>query len=93
LLFVEGRNRRTEVSELVLDQHITYNSLAHHPGTEELVVCIEGSLRVGPQGQEVWLAAGEAVWFPADLPHSYESQSGAKAILYMSYPPALGTPY
>lgn len=93
LLYVEGRNRRTEVSELILDQSITYSSLPHPPGTEELVVCIEGALRVGPQGQEVWLQAGEAIWFPADLPHSYESQTGAKALLYMSYPPALGTPY
>lgn len=91
-LLIEGRNQRTEVYEMVLPANVAYRSLAHSPGTEEFIVCIEGDLRLGPTGQEVLLQAGDAVWFPADLLHSYESITGARAILLMRYPPALGIP-
>src|ERR1051326_3531975 len=91
-LFVDGRNQRTEVYEMVSPSGVAYPSLAHAPGTEELIVCVEGSLRLGPRGQEVLLQAGDAVRVPADLPHMYESADGAKALLMMSYPPALSIP-
>jgi XRE family transcriptional regulator, regulator of sulfur utilization len=91
-LLIEGRNQRTEVYEMVVPPNVAYHSLAHSPGTEEFIVCLEGDLRLGPTGQEVPLRAGDAVWFPADLPHAYESVAGARAILLMRYPPALGIP-
>lgn len=91
-LLIEGRNHRTEVYELLLPPNVAYHSLAHAPGTEEFIICAEGSLRLGPNGQEVLLQPGDAVWFPADLLHSYESAAGARAVLLMRYPPALGIP-
>ena len=91
-LLVDGRNQRTEVYEMVLPPSVAYHSLAHAPGTEEFIICVEGDLRLGPKGQEVLLQAGDAVRFPADLPHMYESVSGARALLMMSYPPALSIP-
>ena len=91
-LLVDGRNQRTEVYEMVLPPGVAYHSLAHTPGTEEFIICVEGDLRLGPKGQEVLLQAGDAVRFPANLPHMYESASGARALLMMSYPPALSIP-
>ena len=91
-LLVDGRNQRTEVYEMVLPPGVAYHSLAHTPGTEEFIICVEGDLRLGPKGQEVLLQAGDAVRFPADLPHMYESASGARALLMMNYPPALSIP-
>src|SRR5216684_6203572 len=69
-LLTEGRNHRTEIYEMLLPAQVTYCSLAHIPGTQEFITCIEGDLSLGPGGQEVHLQPGDAVWFCADLPHS-----------------------
>ncbi len=92
-LLVEGRNHRTELYELIMPPDGTYSSQSHVPGTEEFVVLLEGDLQLGPRGQEVLLAPGDAVRFSADLPHSYYAKSGARALLLMIYPPAFGTPH
>src|SRR6266581_2713125 len=84
--------RRGEGQVVTSAPGVAYHSLAHAPGTEEFIICVEGDLRLGPKAQEVLLQAGDAVWFPADLPHMYESASGARALLMMSYPPALSIP-
>jgi quercetin dioxygenase-like cupin family protein len=91
-LLIEGRNHRTEVYELIVPPGAIYHSLAHTPSTEEFIICVEGDLRLGPKGQEVLLKTGDSIWFPADLPHAYESLIGARAVLLMRYPPTLGTP-
>jgi transcriptional regulator with XRE-family HTH domain len=87
LVLAEGRTHRTEIHEIYLLAGTEYRS-RHMPGTEELVMCLEGSLEVGPEGQEAELGKGDALWFPADLPHRYFSREGAKALSLMSYPPA-----
>jgi XRE family transcriptional regulator, regulator of sulfur utilization len=87
LILAEGRTHRTEIHEIYLLAGTEYLS-RHMPGTEELVMCLEGSLEAGPEGQEAELAAGDALWFPADLPHRYFSRDGARALSLMSYPPA-----
>jgi transcriptional regulator with XRE-family HTH domain len=89
LLLAEERQRRTEVYELVLGQGEDYVSEAHAIGTEEFLVCLEGSLEVGPQDQEVALGPRDAMWFLADQPHSYRTTDGARALALMSYPAAL----
>jgi transcriptional regulator with XRE-family HTH domain len=89
-LNLDGRNQRTEVYELVVPAGATYDSQAHGPGAEEFVFSIEGDLQIGPHGQEISLQPGDALKFPADLPHCYRSQAGAKALLIMIYPPAFG---
>src|SRR5260370_7561893 len=75
---------------MLLPGRVAYHSLAHISGTQECIICIEGDLTLGPEGQEVPLQPGDSVWFSADLPHSYTSTSGARAFLVMKYPPALG---
>ena len=90
-LFVEGRSHRTNFEEVHLPAQTTYHSLAHLPGTLEFVLCLAGDLRLGPAGQEVLLQSGDAVWFSADLSHTYSSVTGAQAlVVILSPPPALG---
>lgn len=79
----EGRNQRAEIYAIRVPIHRAYHSLAHLSGTREFMVCLEGDLTPGPEGQEVHLHAGDSVWFSADLAHSYTSIGGAKAFLVM----------
>ncbi len=87
-IWSDGRNRRVETIELLLDPGVDYHSKPHPPGTEELVICMSGSLQVGPEGDEVELGERDAARFAADLPHRYRSESGCTAVCVMSYPPA-----
>jgi transcriptional regulator with XRE-family HTH domain len=89
-LFVDGRSHRITIHELHLPAQVTYRSLAHLPGTQEFILCLQGDIRLGPEGREVQLQPGDTVWFSADLSHTYTSTSGAKALLVMKYPPAQG---
>jgi len=86
LVLADGRDHRTEIYEAHLDAGTAYDSL-HPPGTDELAYCVAGSLAVGPQGSEVELSTGDAIWFPGDLPHRYVSRTGARVLSVMSYPP------
>src|SRR5215207_9178522 len=52
LLYVDGRDRRLEALEIRLEPGVRYASPAHAPGTEELVICLQGSLVLGPEGHE-----------------------------------------
>jgi transcriptional regulator with XRE-family HTH domain len=84
----DGRNRRVETHETLLEPGIDYLSSPHPPGTEELVICLSGSLEVGPEGHEVQLQERDAAHFSADLPHRYHSENGCIALCLVSYPPA-----
>ncbi len=90
-LLVDGRSHRMSIYEMHLLAQASYRALAHLPGTQEFLLCLEGDIRLGPEEQEVHLQPGDAVCFAADLPHTYSSISGAKALLVMQYPPAQGT--
>jgi transcriptional regulator with XRE-family HTH domain len=87
-IWSDGRDRRVETHELRMEPGVDYHSAPHPPGTEELVVCLSGSLRVGPEGDEVELRERDAAHFSADLPHRYRSDDGCTALCLMSYPPA-----
>ncbi|MEO3844545.1 XRE family transcriptional regulator [Streptomyces sp. B22F1] len=87
LVLAEGRSHRTEIYDVRVLAGTPYTSL-HPPGTEELVYCTEGSLEAGPEGREVELSAGDALWFPGDVTHRYFSREGARLLSVMSYPPA-----
>ncbi len=86
LLLAEARHCRTEVYELSLGKEEGYTSAAHAVGTEEFLLCLQGSLEAGPLGQEVCLMPGDALWFVADQPHSYRTPEGARAVALMLYP-------
>ncbi len=86
-LWSDGRDRRVETLELLMEPGVDYHSKPHPPGTEELVICVSGALEVGPEGHEVELAERDAARFPADLPHRYHSSGGCVAVCLMSYAP------
>lgn len=86
LLHVDGRDRRLEAIEMHLAAGRRYRSDPHAPGTEELVICMQGEVTVGPDGHEETLTEGDALHFAADVPHSYHSQAGAIALCCFSYP-------
>jgi quercetin dioxygenase-like cupin family protein len=86
LLLAQARHHRTEVYELLLGKDEGYVSEAHAVGTEEFLLCLEGSLEVGPLDQEVYLMPGDAIWFVADQPHGYRTPEGARAMALMLYP-------
>ncbi len=86
LLLAEARHHRTEVYELSLGKDEGYASEVHAVGTEEFLLCLEGSLEVGPLDQEVCLMPGDAIWFVADQPHGYRTPEGARAMALMLYP-------
>jgi quercetin dioxygenase-like cupin family protein len=89
-LLVDGRSHRMSIYEVHLPAQAIYHAPAHLPGTQEFILCLEGDIRLGPEEQEVQLQPGDAICFAADLPHTYSSISGAKALLLMQYPPAQG---
>ncbi len=89
-LLIDGRSHRMSIYEIHLPAQATYRAFAHLPGTQEFILCLEGDICLGPEEEEVHLQPGDAICFAADLPHTYASSSGAKALLVMQYPPAQG---
>ena len=79
LVHTEGRVRRTELFDLDFPAGTDHQGSPHLPGTEELVLCVSGRMRVGPLGEEQELGPGDAVVFAADVPHRYAGQRGQPA--------------
>lgn len=91
LVHADARERRTELFDLDLPKGTSRESQGHLPGTEEVVVCVAGTLVVGPATEEQTLQPGDAVWFAADAPHSYKApEHDARALNWLLYPPATG---
>jgi XRE family transcriptional regulator, regulator of sulfur utilization len=86
ILPVDGRDRRLEAIEMHFAARRRYRSASHAPGTEELVIGLEGEVTLGPDGLEETIGPGDALRFAADLPHGYRSQDGAIALCCFSYP-------
>jgi transcriptional regulator with XRE-family HTH domain len=89
LVHVTGREHRSDLIELAVPGGVTWRSEPHVPGVEELIVCVAGRIRVGPVGEEAELDRGDAVWFAADVPHSYAALRDARALCWMLYPPGM----
>jgi transcriptional regulator with XRE-family HTH domain len=68
-----------EMYELRLSAHARYASEAHGPGTRELVVVLNGALRMTVGDRVDELSAGESVVFDANLPHTYENPGSSEA--------------
>jgi transcriptional regulator with XRE-family HTH domain len=87
-LFPFEGQRRTEFYELRLEPDCTRESSAHATGTTENLVLSRGALIVQVAGAQSELAAGDSIYFVADVPHSYRNCGTAAALAYlvMSYP-------
>lgn len=83
-LWSDGRDRRVEALELLIEAGVEYRATPHPSGTEEIVVCLSGSLEVGPEGKTVVLEPRDAVHFPADQRHCYRSDTGCVALCLMT---------
>jgi XRE family transcriptional regulator, regulator of sulfur utilization len=88
LVHSEAREHRSELFELDLGAGVEQRSDHHLPGTQELVVCTAGRLRVGPLEREAELGPGDALWFAADLAHRYVALEPARALCWILYPRA-----
>jgi quercetin dioxygenase-like cupin family protein len=84
-VYADGREHRSELLEIELPKGVEQRSEPHMPGTEELVLCVRGRLRVGPLDEPLTLGPGEAAWFAADVAHAYVAERDARALCWMLY--------
>ncbi len=73
-----GASPWTEAYELALVGRGKHASEAHAVGTREVVVVLEGHLRIWVGSEAHDLAAGDSISFMADQPHSYENVGTSK---------------
>jgi XRE family transcriptional regulator, regulator of sulfur utilization len=72
-----GASPLVELYELTINPGAVHASEAHALGTRELLVVLEGALRLRV-GEAIYeLAEGDSVSFLADVPHSYENSGKA----------------
>lgn len=87
LVHADGRDHRTELFDLDYPAGTEHASDAHLPGTEEVIVCTRGRIRVGPDDEQAELGPGDAMLFAADVPHSYVALRDARVLCWMLYAP------
>ncbi|SRR6266567_6075593 len=91
-LFPFDEPRRVEFYELKLAPHGVENADAHAPGTVEDLVVARGAMELDIDGSRHRLAAGDAIVFEADRPHSYENPGDVEVVMYlvMTYAETVG---
>lgn len=90
-LFPFDGPRRAEFYELRLSARAIEAADAHAPGTVENLVVVEGELELvidtrgtaSDRTETHRLAAGDAVVFEADVPHSYANVGGKDCVMYL----------
>jgi transcriptional regulator with XRE-family HTH domain len=75
LLSPGGSGTDTEVYELRLQPKAIHRSDPHAKGTTETLVVLTGSVRLSVANATYDLAAGDSVFFRADVGHAYENRS------------------
>jgi transcriptional regulator with XRE-family HTH domain len=91
-LFPFDEPRRVEFYELRLAHGATERAEAHAPGTTENLVVTQGEVDIDVAGRHEVLRAGDAIVFPADVPHAYANSGAADAVMYlvMTYAESVG---
>jgi transcriptional regulator with XRE-family HTH domain len=74
-----GAGPGVEVYELRVTAHGAHESEPHAPGTRELVVVLQGSLKMSVGEETYLLGLGDSLVFAADQPHVYENPGGSEA--------------
>jgi transcriptional regulator with XRE-family HTH domain len=74
-----GANPFLEVYELRLAARGRHVSEPHAAGVREVVVVLSGALRLTVGDSTYALAAGDSVWFAADVPHVYDNPGTSEA--------------
>lgn len=91
LVHAKSAPHRSEVYWCDVPAGTDQQSIAHLPGSEEVLLCVSGRIRVGPEGREEELGVGDALWFAADVPHRYTALEDSVTLSWVLYPPAAGT--
>lgn len=78
-LFPIQQGRRFEVYAIEIDKGGQLSAEAHPAGTQEFLTVFQGELAVRVDGQEYRAAAGDAIRFRADRPHSYHNPGSETA--------------
>jgi XRE family transcriptional regulator, regulator of sulfur utilization len=79
LLSPGGASTGTEVYELRMLPKAVHKSDPHARGTTETLIVLSGNLRLVVAGTVQEIAAGDSVFFRADVEHSYENPSAREA--------------
>jgi quercetin dioxygenase-like cupin family protein/DNA-binding XRE family transcriptional regulator len=79
LLSPSGSGDRVEVYELRFQPKGLHRSEPHAAGATETVIVLTGALRVTAGDETHELAAGDTLYFVANVPHSYENRSSREA--------------
>jgi len=74
-----GTTPWVEIFELRLSSRSTQRSEPHAPGTREILVVLNGALRIEIAGNTYELEAGDSVAFRADQPHAYINSGASEA--------------
>jgi len=87
-LFPFSRERKVEFYELRLAEGCDYRSEAHAPATTENLVVSAGHIEIEVGEERFRLGSGDAIFFAADVIHSYRNvgTEPATAYLVMTYP-------
>lgn len=78
-LMPAGASPQVETYELRLAPRGVAPSEAHAKGTAECLIVLTGTLRLHVADQVHELAAGDSVYFEADVPHAYENPGRTEA--------------
>jgi transcriptional regulator with XRE-family HTH domain len=91
-LFPFDEPRRVEFYELRLAGRREERAEAHPPGTTENLVVTSGSITVEFGDEREVLGPGDAIVFPADVPHAYVNGAAEPAVMYlvMTYADSVG---
>jgi quercetin dioxygenase-like cupin family protein len=81
-----------EFYELRLARGATERAEPHPPGTTENLVVTQGEVDIDVAGRHEVLRAGDAIVFPADVPHAYANSGAGDAVMYlvMTYAESVG---
>lgn len=82
-LFPADRPRHVEFYELRLRPSAVEHADAHAPGTSENLVVASGHLELTVGSERTELREGDAVLFPADVPHVYRNPGRKEAQLFL----------
>jgi transcriptional regulator with XRE-family HTH domain len=74
-----GASPLVEAYELRLLPRAAHASEAHAPGTREIVIVLNGSMRIRVGDEHHELGAGDSISFNADRPHAYENPGTSEA--------------
>jgi mannose-6-phosphate isomerase-like protein (cupin superfamily) len=73
-----GASPQVELYELRLLGKSKHAAEAHAPGTTEVLVVLQGTLRISVGGETHELSVGDSLMFRADRPHVYENPGTAE---------------